>query len=247
MLEAIVERIYILLDENDITAITLASEINVHRSAISEWKTGSRKPSAENLLKVASYFDVSLNWFFRGEGVKYSKSLTFDEKEIRLLESYGKLDELEQELLHERISAFMDVKNKRLNNAKTMKKATHQMKVYDLAASAGFGNYLNDESPFSFLEYEADAIPRGTDYGIRISGDSMEPVISDSTIVWVKGQISVDNGDIGIFILNGGAYCKKLVVDNVKQKVQLVSLNESYKPIAVSEHDYLKTVGKVLL
>jgi len=121
-----------------------------------------------------------------------------------------------------------------------------KMKVYDLPASAGFGNYLDDDAPYSILNLDENSIPARADFGIRISGDSMEPKIQDAEIVWVKEQLQVDSGDIGIFILNGDAYCKKLDVNHSTRQVRLLSLNKKYAPIALHEYDTLRTIGKVL-
>ena len=52
------------------------------------------------------------------------------------------------------------------------------------------------------------------------------------------------NGEIGIFSLNGDAYIKKL--QNDKDGIFLISLNEKYAPIKVGENDRLDIFGKVL-
>ena len=57
-------------------------------------------------------------------------------------------------------------------------------------------------------------------------------------------QNHVANGEIGIFSLNGDAYIKKL--QNDKNGIFLISLNEKYAPIKVSENDRLDIFGKVL-
>lgn len=57
-------------------------------------------------------------------------------------------------------------------------------------------------------------------------------------------QNHVANGEIGIFSLNGDAYIKKL--QNDKDGIFLISLNEKYAPIKVSENDRLDIFGKVL-
>ena len=63
-------------------------------------------------------------------------------------------------------------------------------------------------------------------------------------IAWVLQQESVANGEIGIFALNGEAYIKKLEDD--KDGIFLISLNEKYAPIKVGENDRLDIFGKVL-
>ena len=87
-------------------------------------------------------------------------------------------------------------------------------------------------------------LPEDTTFGVRISGDSMEPEFHDGQIAWVLQQESVANGEIGIFALNGEAYIKKL--QNDKEGIFLISLNEKYAPIKVSENDRLDIFGKVL-
>ena len=72
----------------------------------------------------------------------------------------------------------------------------------------------------------------------------MEPEFHDGQIAWVLQQESVANGEIGIFALNGEAYIKKL--QNDKDGIFLISLNEKYAPIKVGENDRLDIFGKVL-
>ena len=93
-----------------------------------------------------------------------------------------------------------------------------------------------------FLQLEA---PEEADIGIRISGDSMEPKIHDGEIVFVKYQPSVEENEIGIFVLNGDAYCKRLGIEDGKPVLR--SLNAKYRPIYVGDNDQLVTYGKVLL
>ena len=86
-------------------------------------------------------------------------------------------------------------------------------------------------------------IPVGVEFGIRISGDSMEPTINDGDIVFVKRQPGIELGEIGIFIYDGDAYCKKLVYrDN---HYYLRSVNGKYKDIPLSGDD-IYCVGKVV-
>jgi len=240
MIEAIVKRIYFLLKDRKMTGLVLTSKLDVHKTVISEWKAGKSKPSVENLINISKIFDVSLNWLLLGEESEISKPLRANEKQ--LLNSFEQLDTIEQERIHERILAMLELKN--INSTK---RKIRVMKVFDLAASAGFGNYLGDDSPYSTYEFDDCLIPIEADYGIRINGDSMEPIIENSSIVWVKGQSAIDNEEIGIFILNGESYCKKLDIDYKNKQVRLISLNKKYAPITINDYDNLRTVGKVLL
>ena len=107
--------------------------------------------------------------------------------------------------------------------------------VYDLPASAGTGEFI-DNDYHQMIEVSPN-VPDNADFGIRIHGDSMNPLFENGDIVWVRRTSELQEGDIGIFYLDGEAYCKKIhFVKNKKEsQLQLVSLNPAYKPIDVSD------------
>ncbi|MCL2370962.1 MAG: hypothetical protein FWC80_07035 [Firmicutes bacterium] len=130
-------------------------------------------------------------------------------------------------------------KSKRDIEAATM---THlsKVKVFSQSAAAGLGNLVTD-SDFEMITVAS--LPQGTEFGIRISGDSMQPQINDGDIVFVKRQSGIDVGEIGIFIFEGESYCKQLLYrDNI---YYLHSLNNKYKDIPILS-DHIYTVGLVL-
>lgn len=114
------------------------------------------------------------------------------------------------------------------------------LKVFDQSAAAGYGDYVDDSS---FEMVAVPCIPQGTEFGIRISGESMQPKINNGDIVFVKRDACLDVGDIGIFVYDGNAYCKQLAYkDNT---YYLHSLNNKYRDIPILS-DSIYTVGKVL-
>ncbi|MBP5331619.1 MAG: LexA family transcriptional regulator [Lachnospiraceae bacterium] len=117
-----------------------------------------------------------------------------------------------------------------------------RLKLFDTRVSAGTGNFLQSDS-YTWKEV-GEEVPRTADYGLQITGDSMEPLYKDRQIVWVHQQSTLSNGEIGIFYLNGEAFCKKLQ-DHGDGPV-LVSLNEKYAPRKVKENDDFMVFGKVL-
>ncbi len=80
--------------------------------------------------------------------------------------------------------------------------------VYAMPVSAGTGQFL--ENGDYAMEEAGDEVPARASFGVRIAGDSMEPFFSDGEIAWVEKCGAVQNGQIGIFLLNGDAYIKKL-------------------------------------
>ena len=88
----------------------------------------------------------------------------------------------------------------------------------------------------------------GSFYGLRISGDSMEPRIVRGDVVIVRKQDTADDGDIVIAIVNqNDAVCKRL--KKYKGGIALVSNNPMYEPMYFTITDTqdipVRIIGKV--
>lgn len=116
------------------------------------------------------------------------------------------------------------------------------LSLYDLPVSAGTGQFLDSDR---FCEIEVgDEVAANADFGVRVSGDSMEPLYLDGQIIWIHKQETLEEGEIGIFFLDGDTYVKKY--HHSTSGIQLISLNSNYPPINVSSESTLKTFGKVV-
>lgn len=58
-----------LLTERGINTLQLAKEINAPKSLVYEWKNGQREPSVANMVKLADYFGVPLEYLAGREPV----------------------------------------------------------------------------------------------------------------------------------------------------------------------------------
>ena len=114
--------------------------------------------------------------------------------------------------------------------------------LYDLAVSAGTGKYLDSDTCI-MVEVGSD-VPISANFGVRISGNSMEPRFVDGQIVWVHQQPLLNDGEIGIFAFEDNSYCKKLSITD--DGVKLISLNPKYPPIEIPKNADLKCFGKVV-
>ena len=110
---------------------------------------------------------------------------------------------------------------------------------YETPVSAGTGSWLGDDIVAEWLTVPRNDLTTSADFALKISGDSMQPKFSNGETVLVKQTSSVFEGEIGVFVLNGESYIKKL------GKKELVSLNPAYKPIPLHGFDDVRCVGKV--
>lgn len=112
--------------------------------------------------------------------------------------------------------------------------------LYMTRASAGTGNWLSDDIPVEWMTVPKTPLTEQADLMLKVCGDSMQPKFFDNDVLLIKNSPSILEGEIGIFILNGDSYVKKM------GKGELISLNPAYKPIKLSEFDDIRCEGKVL-
>lgn len=247
----IIERIFVLMKQRGITQYRLSKDIGISEGVFPAWKKNTQKPSTDLVVKIAAYFNVTTDYLLgitenpetsAAKGYKdYSKDETDLISTYRQLTPNSKqivMTVAQMELRHVQAAVQGETPIKILS-----KKSGEMLKVYNQPAAAGYGNYLNDNGDEDYEMVCVPCIPAGVEFGIRIQGDSMQPTINDGDIVFVKRQPSIDLGEIGIFIYDGDAYCKKLVYrDN---NYYLRSLNSKYKDIALFG-DSVYCVGKVI-
>jgi len=246
------ERINYLRKSKNLTLKNLADEVgNVSHATIGRMENNSVNPSVNEIVKLCKYFNASTDWLLTGKGgISNEKGefLTGDEKAF--VDKYRMLDKIDRQLVHERMQTLIEksrVMANRQANVRDVRDVRNtrkiEAKIYDLPVSAGFGTYLGDsDSQYDLLLFDEDYVPKQADYGLRVKGDSMAPLIHDGDIVWVKEQSQVNNGAIGIFIIDDEAYCKKIEVaygkSGQQRSIRLLSLNPEYEPIIIKEYDY---------
>jgi repressor LexA len=135
----------------------------------------------------------------------------------------------------------------RTDNANTNNKSKEaeplQSKIvplYMTGASAGTGNWLSDDIPVEWMTIPKNNETEHADFMIRVQGDSMQPRFFDNDILLIKKSPSIVEGEIGIFVLNGDSYVKKM------GKGELISLNPSYNSIKLNEADDIRCAGIVI-
>ena len=198
---------------------------NATQQVISKWERNINTPNAEQFLLLCRLYDVRdvLSTFYEMPGTLDSLNL----KGKKRVDEYIRLLSLDTEFTAEK-------------NVRTIQ-LSRTIPLYDLPASAGTGQFL-DSNSYELIDVD-DTVPLSATYAVRISGDSMLPRFTDHQIVYIKQQQTLESGEIGIFILNGDAYCKQLEADN---NTMLVSLNSKYKPIVIKEYDEFRVLGKVV-
>lgn len=235
---SISQKILSLLREKQMTKAQLSKAVGIPYTTLdSMLKRDSDSKRLASFYKIAAYLGVTVEELVFDRPQAPSPILSHGERE--LLSAWRTLDRrgrgAVESLLAFELSAH-ETREKRQSGT------LRRIPVYDLPAAAGEALPLFGEE-YSVIEQRD--VPAAADFGIRISGNSMEPLIANGSIVWVQRREALNSGDVGIFLLNGESLCKRL--HNAGKTCTLLSENKAYSPIRILASDDLRAVGKVLL
>jgi transcriptional regulator with XRE-family HTH domain len=60
----VAERIFVLMEERGISAAQLTRDVPLTSGVTSQWKKGLQKPSADAVIKIAQYFNVTTDYIY---------------------------------------------------------------------------------------------------------------------------------------------------------------------------------------
>ena len=230
----------------------LANYLNVSQGSVGNWESGTREPNFEILNKIASYFNVT---------VDYLLNYQIEAKEITNARGIVK------KLHHERDLSIPYIEEKLGVNYATFRawyngygdyfnKSSEMLKLAELF-SVSVDYLLGKKSATAapkpsisvpVLGYVAAGIPIEAieeiiDYeeldpvqfdqtfqyfALKIKGDSMMPRIQDGDVVIVRQQPDIETGDIAIVCINGDeATCKQ--IKKHSEGISLIPFNNSYE------------------
>ena len=104
-------RIKELRNEKGITQADLAKILKISDRAVGYYETGDREPDYTTLLKIAEYFDVSIDYLLgRVDVRKEATSAPADKEFVAFYEGYKDLDDADKEILKATLDAFVRAK-----------------------------------------------------------------------------------------------------------------------------------------
>ena len=103
------ERLKELRKQADLTQVELAGKLGIVQSSYADWERGKKKPTQENLVKIAQVLNVSVDYLV---GNSEEKAAELDNIEILFrMNSKGLTDE-EREIFKKELIEFMEERKK---------------------------------------------------------------------------------------------------------------------------------------
>ncbi|MHC5375590.1 XRE family transcriptional regulator [Enterococcus sp. LJL120] len=207
--------------QNNLTMKDLGIKLNKSESAVSRWIKGDRSPMVDDLEKLTSLFEVSVEeLMFGGENTNSS------------IESiYNKLEPTRQAKVYSFAEAQLKQQNKKI------------VPLYGATAANPTELAYGDIDLDTTVE---TSVPDKADCALVVKGNSMEPEYQNGDIVFYKAQPTVENGEMAIVEIEGtGVTLKKVYMNYDDNMVILRSLNGDYDDREL-EPEKVRILGKVV-
>lgn len=248
---SLLNRIKTLANEQGLTLRDIETKLNLGTRSMQRWDTNS--PSANKVLDVANLLHTSVDYLLTGS----TSNNTCKELSIDISSKYNLLSDEDKVKVNSFIEiATSTLDNKRNNNDKDNKN------IYDLNESKTpylYKKYVPILGkvaagiPITLVEEYLDKVVAPSDkvdFATVADGTSMEPVIYNGETIFIKSMQSLDDGDIGVFDIDGETTCKRFKYDSTTKTVILTSFNSTFKHLTYPLKNYqgiFRIIGKVIL
>ncbi|ENZ6655249.1 helix-turn-helix domain-containing protein, partial [Enterococcus hirae] len=241
------ENIKKLRKNHGYTQKDLANILQVKPTAISAWESGRNKPLMDKVTIMATLFDVSTSDIVGDTFNKNNSILSLINETSSQLNPprQQKVYEFAKHELEEQQESERRNKIQSLQKYREMKEQKEEFADIEWygCASAGTGEFMFDNK--EVISLPKKQIPLEADFCLTVNGDSMEPLIHHHDYIFVSKQDTLFNGNIGVVIVDGEAFIKKVFFENDKARLQ--SFNKKYKDIIVDDSNDFRIIGKVVL
>ena len=210
-----------------------AERLGVTPTRLNYWEKDKREPDVAIIKQIAQILDVSSDWLIGNNLINVDIMLSANEKQhikkYRSLDHYGR----------KAVDSLIDIELERCSVVVELPRLI-TLPMADLPASAGTGQWLDENGHFEDIDVIDTPQARTANIIIKVSGDSMEPLFHDGDALLVQRKAEVEQGEIGIFVVDGCGYIKKLGHN------ELISVNPEYDNITLTSDNAAVCFGKVV-
>lgn len=216
----------------------LARRVGIAKSTMSRYFNKTREFPLNKTDDFARIFNITPEFLL---GIQKE-----NKERPEILTIYNQLEEPRQEKVLDFANAQLD-EQESSKVASIFEKVSNEDYIIDYVeglVAAGHGT-LQEDNLHMEVKLRSEDVPEDYDTIAKVAGDSMEPLIEDNDLLFIKVTSQVDINSIGIFQVNGKNFVKKLKRD-YDGSWYLQSLNSGYEEIHLSENDDIRTIGEVV-
>ena len=219
-----------------------AKELDMPPNTYNNYEKGIRDPNSDFWILLAEKYQVSIDWLMGlsddPHRVKFAAPSALEQK-YRALDEHGK----------KVVDFIIDAETERMTESKreTVVIDLGTIRRYLSRPAAGPGGLVEGED-YEDIPRTKD-MPKGADFCLVVSGDSMEPYIKAGETVYVSESAELKPYDVGVWFVDGATYVKQYE-PNDDGSLHLLSANPKRKAanlvILPSGNQNVQYFGKVI-
>ena len=216
----------------------LARRVGIAKSTMSRYFNKTREFPLNKADDFARIFNITPEFLL---GIQKE-----NKEKPEILTIYNQLEEPRQEKVLDFANAQLD-EQESSKVASIFEKVSNEDYIIDYVeglVAAGHGT-LQEDNLHMEVKLRSEDVPEEYDTIAKVAGDSMEPLIEDNDLLFIRVASQIDVNSIGIFQVNGKNFVKKLKRD-YDGSWYLQSLNSGYEEIYLTENDDIRTIGEVV-
>lgn len=233
----------------NMTQKEVAEKIGRTQQIVGHWETGYAQPDANTLFTLCSIYGVTVDDAF---GFQRKESISKEDYErirkYKLISDYSPDGAVVVDTVLDREYAIAEKLREQKEQLEKVQKMDMEVaeeivpfriiSYHQKLASAGNGQVVFEDGAVDRIQIPDIKKYKRVSYAIGVNGKSMEPLYHDGDILLIEPTCQVEIGEIGIFIVDGEAFVKKL------GNGELISLNKGHGNIALTE--YSNCMGRVV-
>jgi len=203
-MEQLGDRIRKLRESRNMTQTELSEILGMKTyTTVSKWEKNENFPKGKDLKKLAEIFNVTSDYLLGLSDNKLGK-ITTQNEHLEILTIYNQLEEPKQEKVLDYAKEQLEEQNSSKIISifdKTKNDEDYITDYVEGLVAAGHGTFQEDNLHME-VKLRAEDVPEDYDTIAKVAGDSMEPMIEDNDLLFIKVKNQVDINDIGIFQIN---------------------------------------------
>lgn len=215
-------------NERGLTTEELANKLGTSRVTVTRYENGTRKANQDVLFDLANIFNKTLDDFFPSKKEKNGKDSV----------SYSAPGD--DYSINEDMSSYEVTPQ---NIVETTTK--HIPLIGEIACGDPITAEENIEEYITHV-FPKGQVPSGELIDLRAKGHSMEPTIPDGSIVTIRLQPEVEDGEIAAVLVNGDTEATLKRIKHIDGLVMLKPDNDAYDPIIITPNNPAKIIGKAI-
>lgn len=233
------EKIKMLAKKQGLSLLEVNDKAGLGKYSIYNWR--KKDPTIDNLKKVANVLHTTIDNLLSDT----DKNANYDNVDIKVQTiNENNTSQVFNKYPAKNNMALHTMNPKDIELVKKLEPHNYQIRIPILGKIACGDPILAEQNIIGYRDLTFDHEPNGTLFLLKCQGHSMEPLIPDGSLVTIRNQDIVENGELAAVLIDDGATIKR--IKYAGKEIILTPENRKYDPIILNKSNPGRIIGKVI-